>query len=42
MDRIDDFNGYFDFLNNDYPCAILYSNLLFKSVSHAYQAARAS
>ena len=40
LERIDNFNGYFDFLNNDYPCDIYFEGLIFKSVSHAYQAAR--
>ena len=42
MEVIDNFNDYFDFLNNEYPCAIYYQGLIFRSVSHAYQAARSS
>ena len=42
LDRIDNFNGYFDFLNNEYPCQIYFDGLLFKSVSYAYQAARST
>eukprot|EP01017_Pseudomicrothorax_dubius_P024323 TRINITY_DN2586_c0_g4_i5.p1 TRINITY_DN2586_c0_g4~~TRINITY_DN2586_c0_g4_i5.p1 ORF type:complete len:393 (-),score=64.20 TRINITY_DN2586_c0_g4_i5:615-1793(-) len=40
MERIDNFNGYFDFLNNEYPCAVYYDGNLYKTVYHAYQAAR--
>ena len=40
LDRIDNFNGYFDFLNNEYPCQIYFDGLLFKSVAYGYQAAR--
>jgi len=42
LDRIDNFNGYFDFLNNEYPCPVYFDGLLFKSVSYAYQASRSS
>ncbi len=41
LERIDNFNGYFDFLNNEFPCTVYYSGLFFKSVAHAYQGARA-
>ena len=40
LDRIDNFNGYFDFLNNEYSCPVFYKGLLYKSISHGYQAAR--
>ena len=40
LERIDNFNGYFDFLNNEYPCQVYFDGLLFKSVAYAYQAAR--
>lgn len=42
LDRIDNFNGYFDFLNNEYPCQVFFDGLLFKSVSYAYQASRST
>ena len=42
LDRIDNFNGYFDFLNNEYPCQVYFDGLLFKSVSYAYQASRST
>lgn len=42
MDRIDNFNGYFDFLNNEYPCCVYFDGLPFKSVAYAYQAARST
>ncbi len=40
LERIDNFNGYFDFLNNEYPCQIEHEGAMYKSVAHAYQAAR--
>ena len=42
LDRIDNFNGYFDFLNNEYSCQVFFDGLLFKSVTYAYQAARST
>jgi len=40
LERIDNFNGYFDFLNNEFPCPVYYDGLMYKGVSYAYQAAR--
>ena len=40
LERIDNFNGYFDFLNNEYPCSVYFEGIIYKSVAHAYQAAR--
>lgn len=40
MERIDNFNSYFDFLNNDYPTWVYFEGLLFPCVNAAYQAAR--
>ncbi len=40
LETIDNFNGYFDFLNNEFPCPVYYDGLVYKTVSHAYQAAR--
>lgn len=37
---IDNFNGYFGFLNNDYPCWVLLDGTLYPSVTTAYQASR--
>src|SRR5688572_13273081 len=42
LERIDNFNGYFDFLNNEFPCTIYYEGHLHNSVSHAFQAARST
>jgi len=42
LETIDNFNGYFDFLNNDYGCDVYYDGLVYKSVSYAYQAARST
>ena len=42
LERIDNFNGYFDFLNNDFPCPVYYEGLIYKAVSYAFQAARAT
>ncbi|KRX10356.1 SMAD/FHA domain [Pseudocohnilembus persalinus] len=40
-DRIEGFTGdYFSFLHNDFPSLIRFSNLLFPSISSAFQAAR--
>lgn len=40
LEVIDNFNDYFDFLNNEYPCQVYYQGLIYRSVAHAYQAAR--
>lgn len=40
IETIDNFNGVFDFLNNEYPCAVYYEGRLYPSVFHAFQAAR--
>ena len=40
LERIDNFNGYFDFLNNEYPCSVMFEGMVYKSVSFAFQAAR--
>ena len=40
--KIDNFNGYFDFLNNDFPSEVLFKDIRYPSASHAFQAARAS
>ena len=42
LETIDNFNGYFDFLNNDYNCDVYYDGLVYPSVSYAYQAARST
>ncbi len=39
---IDDFNGYYEFLNNDFPTWVEYENIEFPNVSTAFQAARTS
>lgn len=40
IETIDNFNGVFDFLNNEYPCAVYLEGRLYPSVFHAFQAAR--
>jgi ribA/ribD-fused uncharacterized protein len=40
MSEINKFEGEFDYLSNFYPCIIAYEDLIFKSVEHAYQAAK--
>ncbi len=42
LETIDNFNGYFDFLNNDYFSDVYYDGLVYPSVSYAYQAARST
>lgn len=37
---INDFNGHYQFLNNDHPAWVSLDSLLYPSVSIAYQAAR--
>jgi len=37
---IDNFNQYYDYLNNDFPSWVLFDQLLFPTISTAYQAAR--
>lgn len=37
---IDNFNNYYEFLNNDYPTWVRYESINFPSVTTAYQAAR--
>lgn len=40
MGIIDDFNGYYEFLNNDYLTWVEYEGILFPNVTTAFQAAR--
>jgi RNA recognition motif-containing protein/predicted NAD-dependent protein-ADP-ribosyltransferase YbiA (DUF1768 family) len=40
IETIDNFNGVFDFLNNEYPCTVYFEGRLYPSVFHAFQAAR--
>ena len=40
LETIDNFNGYFEFLNNEFPTPVYYDGRIYKSVSHAFQAAR--
>jgi predicted NAD-dependent protein-ADP-ribosyltransferase YbiA (DUF1768 family) len=42
IETIDNFNGVFDFLNNEYPCEVYFEGLMFPSVFHAFQAARST
>lgn len=37
---INDFNGHYQFLNNDHPAWVVLDGLLFPSAAIAYQAAR--
>ncbi|CAM6001872.1 unnamed protein product, partial [Sphagnum balticum] len=37
---IDNFNGYFEFLNNDFPAWVHFEDVLYPSVTTAYQASR--
>jgi hypothetical protein len=39
---ISDFNGHYQFLNNDHPAWVLLDGELYPSVSIAYQASRTS
>ncbi|EGR30834.1 hypothetical protein IMG5_122670 [Ichthyophthirius multifiliis] len=41
-DRIDKFEDYFSFLSNEYPSWVLYENILYPSVSAAFQASRST
>ena len=40
LEQIDNFNGDFAFLNNEYPCDVFYEDLMFPNVYNAYQASR--
>lgn len=40
IETIDNFNGVFDFLNNEFPCRIYFEGRVYPSVFHAFQAAR--
>lgn len=40
IDKIDKFSDEFFFLSNSYPCEIIYDGKSYKSVEHAYQAAK--
>ena len=42
IETIDNFNGVFDFLNNEYPCEVYYEGRTYPSVFHASQAARST
>lgn len=42
LERIDNFNGDFAFLNNDYPCDVYYDGHMYPNVFNAFQAARDS
>jgi hypothetical protein len=37
---IDNFRGEYFFLSNFYPCKIIYGNITYRSVEHAFQAAK--
>jgi ribA/ribD-fused uncharacterized protein len=37
---IDSFSGRFDFLSNFYPCVVVLDGVHYKTVEHAYQAAK--
>lgn len=39
-EKIDTFSGDYGFLSNFYPCEIVFEGRLYKSVEHAYQAAK--
>ncbi|MEO6612807.1 MAG: NADAR family protein [Chitinophagaceae bacterium] len=40
MKTINEFQGEYRFLSNFWPCYLVYNNLLYPSVEHAYQAAK--
>jgi hypothetical protein len=40
MTTIDSFSGEFEFLSNFYPCQVMFDGVVWKSVEHAYQAAK--
>jgi ribA/ribD-fused uncharacterized protein len=40
MNMIDHFDGDFKFLSNFYPVEVMYENIVYPSVEHAYQAAK--
>lgn len=40
MEQIDNFNGDFAFLNNEYPCDVYFEGKMFPNVYNAFQAAR--
>ena len=42
MEKISTFTREYSFLSNDHICLVHYEGLLFSSVAHAFQAARAS
>lgn len=42
LERIDNFNGDFAFLNNDYPCDVHFDGAMYPNVFNAFQAARDS
>ncbi len=42
MDKIDNFSGEYAFLSNFYPCIIEFDGEKYRSVEHAYQAAKSN
>ena len=36
IETIDNFNGVFDFLNNEYPCEVFFEGRVYPSVFHAF------
>jgi ribA/ribD-fused uncharacterized protein len=40
VNKITSFKGYYSFLSNFYPAAVIYDNITYSSVEHAYQAAK--
>jgi predicted NAD-dependent protein-ADP-ribosyltransferase YbiA (DUF1768 family) len=40
MEQIDNFNGDFAFLNNEYPCDVYFEGKMYPNVYNAFQAAR--
>lgn len=40
LEKIDNFNGQFDFLNMDYPVKVYFEGKYYRTIFHAFQAAR--
>jgi hypothetical protein len=41
LERIENFTGYFKFMDNDFPSKVLYQGIIYPTASHAFFAAKA-
>jgi hypothetical protein len=42
LEKIEGFNGYFEFMRSDFPAQVFYEEEVYGSVAHAYNAAKSA